>query len=1502
MPEKDRTTHIAGVKSGKKLSLFVDGSLVSTRDFSDQFLTAGNSLLQLKGIGSLTREVRISKVARYTANFVSADRFQTDADTLVLYHMDEGSGDVLTDSSGNKHHGKIVRAKWVKVEPPPPANYALEFEGSQKVLLDSMRLPLEGPVTLEATVEFLETVAKDGIAGNVVGSGQHLNLYYQPQLRLIFGAKASTGIQRADGGLLERLRGRRVRLAGVLDANELRIFVDGKRLGKSAIALPLVAPIEPFLIGGNFRGVIDEVRVSKLARYSTDYVPSERLQADEHTLALYHFDEGTGSELKDSSGNGHHGKIVGAKWVRLSEGSPAEVTPKVASGSTKREFASDEWIDVLPLIDPALDKSGVGVQWGRNDWRMEGGELRYRGDDKWGKLFFPIRYRGRSLEWELEFTRTSSGSGFTTDVPLPGGFKGISVSSDRLSFANQTPNQPFQVVNGQRMKMRFQVRHDGTNDAVDIFVNDKLALHWDGQLDKIKNAASPSELRDQSEHNGLFMAGNSDYTFHAIRVRMLNGGTAELLRPAVGSAATSPFSDAALTPYDLWTSADYEWTAPENLGPVVNSSDEEASPCLSADGLTLLFEASRAGGQGFSDLWMCRRPTVTAPWSAPENLGPNVNSKASDTQPSLSADGLTLVFASDHAVAGNEFHLWMCTRATTADPWSPRQKLQSTLDVAGASDRSPELSADELSLYFNARGRPGLGENDLWWCRRRARTGSWEMPENLGPTVNSDKEDGDPAVSSDGRVLVLASNRPDGKLRKLWWSSRSSVDAPWSAAQKISRPIDGGFDTYQPTLSSDGQTMIFATYNRTGGQGKADIWQTRRVLTPAAAARAAAANTFTNTLGMEFVRVPKGKSWLGGGGGKPGTQEVTIPDDFFLGKYEVTQEEWEKVMGKNPSHHSRMGKGNDQVKDITDADLKRFPVENLSWADCQKFVAALNETVAENGWTYRLPTEVEWEYACRGGPIERAESAFDYYLEKPMNGLPPDQAQYNKGIKGPCKVGSYPSNRLGLCDMHGNVWEWCGGSIGEGPSRRVMARSGGFFNAQFLRAADHDVRAPWAQDGLAGTGLRVARVPIAAKLSPFVSLFNGTDLTGWTKENTGKAEVVMEDGQPTLRLTEPVTLSRPIVGDYHLRFECKLFASEYGGGLRLIGEPNQLFTLGLGGDFRTPAVSSHGYIYQSAKIQAGQIVSVGQSFGDGSSLRLTNVTLDATTPWQRIEVIRLGDSFVFQINGKITGAITNLRQLRDGKPELPKTTASLILWAFGGPAQFRNIELREINALPPEVLNQNAAAWQPLFNGNDLTGLRQRTANGIAEVVVEDGQPILKLQNRSNLTTRRFGDYHLRLEFRPEKGSKVRPFSDSVSAQLMVNLEDDLSKANLNGTEMTYEAATISSGRFVGNGQTIDSKLHPYPDPLGRLTFTNATLNPNTPWQRLEIIRLGDSCAVLLNGKLVAAATNIRITRPGEPPKIPGTSEIGLTSYGGTASYRNIEIREITSLPPEIAP
>jgi WD40 repeat protein len=238
---------------------------------------------------------------------------------------------------------------------------------------------------------------------------------------------------------------------------------------------------------------------------------------------------------------------------------------------------------------------------------------------------------------------------------------------------------------------------------------------------------------------------------------------------------------------------------------------------------------------------------------------------------------------------------------------------------------------------------------------------------------------------------------------------------------------------------------------------------------------------FTNSLGMEFALVPKGKSWLGGRGGKPGDKQVEFKEDLYLGVYEVTQGEWEKVMGKNPSHFSRTGAGKLAVKDLADADLKQLPVETICWDDCQEFIARLNEKVKEPGWVYRLPTEAEWEYACRGGPLaDRLESAFDFYVEKPTNQLQPQQANFKhpSSPNRPCKVGSYPPNRLGLHDMHGNVWEWCEDILEKNLPDRV--HRGGSFGLDAhgfpmgCQAACRGGQPPWHRSIV--FGLRVARV------------------------------------------------------------------------------------------------------------------------------------------------------------------------------------------------------------------------------------------------------------------------------------------------------------------------------------------------------------------------------------------------------------------------------------------
>jgi formylglycine-generating enzyme required for sulfatase activity len=241
---------------------------------------------------------------------------------------------------------------------------------------------------------------------------------------------------------------------------------------------------------------------------------------------------------------------------------------------------------------------------------------------------------------------------------------------------------------------------------------------------------------------------------------------------------------------------------------------------------------------------------------------------------------------------------------------------------------------------------------------------------------------------------------------------------------------------------------------------------------------------------MKFVKVPKGTFWRGWDSLGKKTRQVEIKQDFELAAYTVTQEQWEAVMGNNPSWFSRQGEGKDQVRDIADAELKRFPVEQVSWQDVQEFLKKLNARENGKGWLYRLPSEAEWEYACRNASTTKEECSFDFYFDKPTNDLSSKQANFDasepagNAEKGPflqrtTKVGSYAPNKLGLYDMHGNVWQFCddpGDDLTEsgGPGRVIR---GGAWNRQ-----GEQCRAAYRVAAALGNysrslGLRLARVP-----------------------------------------------------------------------------------------------------------------------------------------------------------------------------------------------------------------------------------------------------------------------------------------------------------------------------------------------------------------------------------------------------------------------------------------
>jgi formylglycine-generating enzyme required for sulfatase activity len=191
----------------------------------------------------------------------------------------------------------------------------------------------------------------------------------------------------------------------------------------------------------------------------------------------------------------------------------------------------------------------------------------------------------------------------------------------------------------------------------------------------------------------------------------------------------------------------------------------------------------------------------------------------------------------------------------------------------------------------------------------------------------------------------------------------------------------------------------------------------------------------TNSIGMKLVLIPKGTFMMGSPEREKGrweqeTQhEVTISKDYYLGVYEVTQAQYEKVMGKNPSHFQGSIVRNEN------ADL---PVENVSWDDAVEFCKKLSDLPEEKkaGREYRLPTEAEWEYACRAG----SKTSYSFDDEQ---GLLPEYGWFNrKSSQRTHTVGLLEPNAWGLYDMHGNVWEWCSDWYVEYPQGAVSDPTG----------------------------------------------------------------------------------------------------------------------------------------------------------------------------------------------------------------------------------------------------------------------------------------------------------------------------------------------------------------------------------------------------------------------------------------------------------------------------
>jgi formylglycine-generating enzyme required for sulfatase activity len=191
----------------------------------------------------------------------------------------------------------------------------------------------------------------------------------------------------------------------------------------------------------------------------------------------------------------------------------------------------------------------------------------------------------------------------------------------------------------------------------------------------------------------------------------------------------------------------------------------------------------------------------------------------------------------------------------------------------------------------------------------------------------------------------------------------------------------------------------------------------------------------TNSIGMKLVLIPKGTFMMGSPESEKEREpdevqhEVTLSKDFYLGVTEITQAQYQKVMGENPSYFQ-----GDEIQ----GESSNHPVEQVSWEDAVEFCKKLSALPEERkaGRVYRLPSEAEWEYACR------AESKSAYSFGDERDSLDDYAWHYKNGDVKSHPVGQKKPNAWGLYDMHGNVWEFCSDWYGEYPKGAISDSDG----------------------------------------------------------------------------------------------------------------------------------------------------------------------------------------------------------------------------------------------------------------------------------------------------------------------------------------------------------------------------------------------------------------------------------------------------------------------------
>jgi formylglycine-generating enzyme required for sulfatase activity/tRNA A-37 threonylcarbamoyl transferase component Bud32 len=703
---------------------------------------------------------------------------------------------------------------------------------------------------------------------------------------------------------------------------------------------------------------------------------------------------------------------------------------------------------------------------------------------------------------------------------------------------------------------------------------------------------------------------------------------------------------------------------------------------------------------------------------------------------------------------------------------------------------------------------------------------------------------------------------------------------------------------------------------------------------PTAVAHVDDGTEIENSIGMRLRRIEPGEFLMGAPAGEAGADasekqhRVRITKPFYIGVFEVTQAEYRRIIGNDLSQFKA---GRSNVPPGTDT--SRFPVETCSYDDANGFCAQLSALAAESaaGRVYRLPTEAEWEYACRAGTT--TPFSFGATISSELHANFNGEFVYNGSSAGPnlgrtTNVGSYAPNAWGLYDMHGNVWEWCADNHsatyydsspvddppGPSSSPNRVFRGGAFDSPPArLRSAHRGCNGPparWNHNGFrvamtltpeAEAALSAARVEAAAAAeeestapleneSGFVSIFNGQNLQGWTVDSGKQSSWQVRDGQ--LIMAAPrfdkdrfgYLLSLKDYRDFILRFQFQATdGGDSGVALRAVAngaQPSLQLQVHVGDDHATSmkGFPTGGLFYVTDPPNAFQQPD-------------RTAALKPAGQWNDMEIYLRGNVLRVTVNGRqvYSTSLLVFANRPNAFPALKRAKGRIGFQAHTALVKYRNIRIKELAEEDESTAAPSAdeVGFVSIFNGQNLQGWTVDSGKQ-SSWQVQDTELVMSAPRSDDsrfgyiLSAKDYTDFILRFEFQAtdngDSGVALRavPGDADPSRQLQINLGND------NAESMKWYP---TGGLFYTRSRPETMQQ---PD-------RRASLKPAGEWNEMEIYLRGNALRVTVNGQQVfGISLAVLANRPDAFPALKrAKGRIGFQAHTASVKFRNIRIKEL---------